>query len=312
MGKTTLCNAITGLLPPGTTARGAIRLAGEPILGLTPNAITERGVAYVPQGRRVWPSLSVDEHLRLASRGANRGAWTVDRVYKTFPRLAERKGNGGAQLSGGEQQMLAIARALLLNPASAGDGRTHRGPRAGHRRAGRGDAADAGQEGEIAVLLIEQNLGVAIAVADTIDVMVNGRIARTMPAAELDGRSRTAAAPARRPRRRRRDRRRSAAGIAAGTTARVPMPDRAPDVHRSARAARATRSGYSPSGAPATRSIPARPGPPTRPAAYATSIGGMPLDPQVTPRDRLLERSARSGRRSRRCGAARVPRCRGP
>ena len=67
----------------------------------------------MPQGRRVWPSLSVDEHLRLARR---RGPWTVERIYQTFPRLAERRANGGAELSGGEQQMLAISRALLFNP----------------------------------------------------------------------------------------------------------------------------------------------------------------------------------------------------
>jgi ABC-type branched-subunit amino acid transport system ATPase component len=109
MGKTTLCNAITGLV----RARGSIKLAGEEILGLPPNVITEKGIGYVPQGRRVWPSLSVDEHLRLAVR---KGPWTVERIYKTFPRLAERKRNGGAELSGGEQQMLAISRALLFNP----------------------------------------------------------------------------------------------------------------------------------------------------------------------------------------------------
>src|SRR5207247_6606762 len=90
MGKSTLCNAITGLVP----ASGSVRLGGEEILGLPPNAITERGVGYVPQGRRVWPSLSVDEHLRLAGRW-RRGPWTVERIYRTFPRLAERKGNGG-------------------------------------------------------------------------------------------------------------------------------------------------------------------------------------------------------------------------
>ena len=111
MGKTTLCNAITGLVP----ARGSVKLAGREILGLSPNAITELGIGYVPQGRRVWPSLTVDEHLRLAAKRAP-GAWTVERIYALFPRLAERTRNGGAELSGGEQQMLAIGRALLFNP----------------------------------------------------------------------------------------------------------------------------------------------------------------------------------------------------
>ena len=108
MGKTTLCNAITGLV----AAQGSVRLAGEEILGRSPHEITQRGIAYVPQGRRVWPSLSVDETLRLVARQRR----DVDRIYAMFPRLAERKGHGGAQLSGGEQQMLAIGRALLLDP----------------------------------------------------------------------------------------------------------------------------------------------------------------------------------------------------
>ena len=108
MGKTTLCNAITGLVP----ARGSVRLAGQELVGLAPHRITRLGIAYVPQGRRVWPSLTVDETLRLVARHRRE----VDRVYAMFPRLAERKGNGGSQLSGGEQQMLAIGRALLLEP----------------------------------------------------------------------------------------------------------------------------------------------------------------------------------------------------
>ncbi len=111
MGKTTLCNAITGLVP----ASGSVRLAGEEVLGLAPNEITGRGIGYVPQGRRVWPSLSVEEHLKLV-RGRGKGPWTMARVFELFPRLAERRHHGGAQLSGGEQQMLAIGRALLLNP----------------------------------------------------------------------------------------------------------------------------------------------------------------------------------------------------
>ena len=112
MGKTTLCNTIMGLVP---AAGGAIRAAGVDLLGLPTNEIVNLGIGYVPQGRRVWPSLTVDEHLRLAGR-QNKGHWTVARIYETFPQLAERRRHGGAQLSGGEQQMLAISRALLSNP----------------------------------------------------------------------------------------------------------------------------------------------------------------------------------------------------
>jgi uncharacterized protein (UPF0261 family)/ABC-type branched-subunit amino acid transport system ATPase component len=184
MGKTTLCNAVTGLIQGTGTASGSIRLGGEEILGLPPNAITDRGVGYVPQGRRVWPSLSVDEHLRLAARG-KRGAWTVERVYQAFPRLAERKGNGGAELSGGEQQMLAIARALLFNPRLLVMDEPTEGLAPVIVRQVADMLKRLAADGEIAVLLIEQNLGVAIEVADTVDVMVNGRIARSMPAADL-------------------------------------------------------------------------------------------------------------------------------
>jgi uncharacterized protein (UPF0261 family)/ABC-type branched-subunit amino acid transport system ATPase component len=180
MGKTTLCNAITGLVP----ASGSVRLAGEEILGLSPNRITDLGVGYVPQGRRVWPSLTVDEHLRLALRDRS-GPWTVARVYQTFPRLAERKGNGGAELSGGEQQMLAIARALLFNPILL----VMDEPTEGLAPVIVQQVAEMlkrlAADGSISVLLIEQNLGVAIEAADTVDVMVNGRIARSMPSAEL-------------------------------------------------------------------------------------------------------------------------------
>ncbi len=180
MGKTTLCNAITGLVP----ASGSVRLAGEEILRLPPNRITDLGVGYVPQGRRVWPSLTVDEHLKLAARDRS-GPWTVSRVYQTFPRLAERKGHGGAELSGGEQQMLAIARALLFNPTLL----VMDEPTEGLAPVIVQQVADMlkrlASDGEISVLLIEQNLGVAIDVADTVDVMVNGRIARSMTSAEL-------------------------------------------------------------------------------------------------------------------------------
>ncbi len=177
MGKTTLCNAITGLV----AASGSIKLAGEEILGLSPNVITRRGIAYVPQGRRVWPSLTVDETLKLVARKKR----DVDRVYTMFPRLAERKGNGGAQLSGGEQQMLAIGRALLLEPRLLVMDEPTEGlaPVIVEHVAQSLRALAAG--GEMGILLIEQNLGVALEVADSIGVMVNGRIAHQMPAAQL-------------------------------------------------------------------------------------------------------------------------------
>jgi uncharacterized protein (UPF0261 family)/ABC-type branched-subunit amino acid transport system ATPase component len=178
MGKTTLCNAITGLV----RARGSVKLSGEEILGLAPNAITDKGVGYVPQGRRVWPSLSVDEHLRLSAR---KGPWTVERIYQVFPRLSERKRNGGAELSGGEQQMLAISRALLLNPKLLVMDEPTEGLAPVIVQQVSAMLKSLAAEAEISVLLIEQNLGVAMEVADTIDVMVNGRIARSMPAAEL-------------------------------------------------------------------------------------------------------------------------------
>ena len=141
MGKTTLCKAIMGLVPASS---GSIRLAGQELCGLSPADVARLGVGYVPQGRRLWRSLTVDEHLRLmAVKG---GAWSVDRIYATFPRLAERKANGGAQLSGGEQQMLAISRALLAEPASAPHGRANRRARPRDRHSGRADA-DAARRG---------------------------------------------------------------------------------------------------------------------------------------------------------------------
>src|SRR5579883_2069773 len=180
MGKTTLCNAVTGLIP----GSGSVKFAGREILGLAPNEITALGIAYVPQGRRVWPSLSVDEHLRLVQRGG-KGPWTIARVYQMFPRLAERRHNGGAQLSGGEQQMLAIARALLLNPKLLVMDEPTEGlaPVIVEQVTETLKSLAGGRE--ISVLLVEQNLGVAIDVADSVAVMVNGRIARMMSAAEL-------------------------------------------------------------------------------------------------------------------------------
>ena len=114
MGKTTLCAAIMGLSPPRVT--GSVLFEGHELVGRPSHKIAGIGIGYVPQGRRLFPSLSVDEHLRMVSGRDGTRRWTTEQVYELFPRLAERKRNGGAQLSGGEQQMLAIGRALVTNP----------------------------------------------------------------------------------------------------------------------------------------------------------------------------------------------------
>ena len=180
MGKTTLCSAIMGLLP---VQRGSIRMAGEELVGLPSYRIANLGVGYTPQGRRLWPSLTVHEHLRLAWKGG--GAWNVDRVYDAFPRLAERRNNGGGQLSGGEQQMLAIARSLLQDPELLIlDEPTEGLAPLIVDQVEKLLAALAG-ENRVAVLLIEQNISVATAISERVSIMVNGRIRRTMPSAEL-------------------------------------------------------------------------------------------------------------------------------
>ena len=180
MGKTTLCNAIMGLLP---VRRGSIRFEGDDITGLPPYQVAVRGIAYTPQGRRLWPSLTVDEHLRLAGRGG--GSWTVDRVYDVFPRLAERRRNGGGQLSGGEQQMLAIARALLQDPRLLVLDEPTEGLAPLIVAQLEELLSTLAAEGDVAILLIEQNIGVATAIAEDVAIMVNGRISRVIPAGEL-------------------------------------------------------------------------------------------------------------------------------
>ena len=181
MGKTTLCKTIMGLT---RATGGSVRLNGEDITNSAPARVARLGVGYVPQGRRLWRSLTVDEHLRLTS-GIRRGPWTIERIYQTFPRLAERKNNGGAHLSGGEQQMLAISRALLTNPKLL----VMDEPTEGLAPVIVAQVEDMlvrlGEEGDIAVLVIEQNIGVATAVAREVAIMVNGRINRMIDSARL-------------------------------------------------------------------------------------------------------------------------------
>src|SRR5262249_39804306 len=115
-GKTTCLSTLIGFLRPRD---GDIRLNGEPIAGLSPERIARMGLGLVPQGRRVFASLSVRENLRGAERAAGGGAaksWAIDDVFETFPRLGERQAQAAGSLSGGEQQMLAIGRALVSNP----------------------------------------------------------------------------------------------------------------------------------------------------------------------------------------------------
>jgi branched-chain amino acid transport system ATP-binding protein len=115
MGKTTLLRAMLGLVKP---RGGEVLVRGTPMTGAEPYLVARRGVAYVPEGRGIFPNLSVRENLVMAARAGPDGKrdWTFERVLQTFPRLAERLGHGGAQLSGGEQQMLTIGRALMTNP----------------------------------------------------------------------------------------------------------------------------------------------------------------------------------------------------
>ncbi|MEY8099454.1 ABC transporter permease [Falsihalocynthiibacter sp. S25ZX9] len=180
MGKTTLCKAIMGLVP---VRSGSISFGGQSLAGLGPAEIARLGIGYVPQGRRLWKSLTVDEHLQLvATKG---GDWTPERIYSVFPRLAERKSNGGAQLSGGEQQMLAIGRALLLNPKLL----VMDEPTEGLAPVIVNQVAEMlvqlGRQGDMDVLVIEQNIGVATSVAEQVAIMVNGKVNRVMDAGLL-------------------------------------------------------------------------------------------------------------------------------
>lgn len=179
MGKTTFCHGIMGL---ANVTAGSITLDGVPLQGLPPHRIAAHGIALVPQGRRLFQSLTVDEHLKLAQR--SKGSWTRERVYDTFPRLAERRQNLGAELSGGEQQMVAIARALLSNPRLIIMDEPTEGLAPVMVEQVVKVLQNLVQEGN-ALLLVEQNLGVALAVADEVAVMLNGVFERRVTADAL-------------------------------------------------------------------------------------------------------------------------------
>ncbi|MER5485233.1 ABC transporter ATP-binding protein [Streptomyces sp. NPDC002812] len=184
VGKTTLISTVMGLVRP---YEGSVLLDGRELAGARVDVIARAGVGVVPQGRRVFAPLTVDEHLTIASRSRARGPWTRARILDLLPRLGERLGHRGDELSGGEQQMLAIARALLGNPRlllldEPSDGLA---------------PAIVSQVGEVirevstqgmSVVLVEQNLGLALSVAGSVAVMQKGVIVHQSAAAELASR----------------------------------------------------------------------------------------------------------------------------
>jgi branched-chain amino acid transport system ATP-binding protein len=160
-----------------------VRLAGEELLGRSVHHVAASGIGYVPQGRRIFPSLTVHEHLRMVAR--SRSPWTAARVYDLFPRLAERRKVGAGSLSGGEQQMLAIGRALLLDPRLVLMDEPSEGLAPAIVGELVGALADLVSDG-LRVLVVEQNLGVATALSQRLLVMLNGRIVDESTPAALE------------------------------------------------------------------------------------------------------------------------------
>lgn len=174
VGKTTLVGAIMGLVP---ATSGSIRFDGEELIGSPPHVIARRGIALVPQGRRLFPTLTVQENLTIARRDRRPGDWDLDAVYELLPRLAERRDNRGSQLSGGEQQMVAIGRALLRNPRlmlldEPSEGLAPRIVEA------IGDVLETLRDNDVPALLVEQNLGAGVRLASEVYIMTKARIAR--------------------------------------------------------------------------------------------------------------------------------------
>ena len=180
-GKSTLLAAVMGLLRP---TAGSVRLQGRDLAGRPANQVARAGVALVPQGRRVFAGLTVEQNLQVASGRRGAGPWTPAGVYELLPQLGERRRHRADQLSGGEQQMLAVARALLLNPRlllldEPSDGLA---PAVVARVA----ALLAGLRDQgLAILLVEQDLRTAFAVADEITVLGKGEIVHRSPTPEF-------------------------------------------------------------------------------------------------------------------------------
>jgi branched-chain amino acid transport system ATP-binding protein len=173
VGKTTLMRSIVGFTPP---RRGRIRFAGEEIQSLPAHTIARRGIGLVPQGRRIFGSLTVVENLLIGARpGAGEPRWTLETVFDLFPRLRERKGNFGGQLSGGEQSMLSIGRALMSNPTILLMDEPSEGLAPLIVREVEKTLRQLREIG-LAVVIVEQNLPLALAVSDTAYIISKGRI----------------------------------------------------------------------------------------------------------------------------------------
>ena len=189
MGKTTAVRAVMGLLPSvgGRLLGGRIAVDGEPVSGLPPHRVAQRGLGLVPEGRQVFPTLTVEENLTATAAnraGTTSPRWTLPEVYALFPRLRERRGNTGAKLSGGEQQMLAIGRALMTNPRLLILDEATEGLAPLVRAEIWAVLAKLKAEGQ-AILLIDKNLAAVLRLADRHVVIERGRAVWTGTSAEL-------------------------------------------------------------------------------------------------------------------------------
>ncbi len=180
-GKTTCLSAIMGFVRP---RRGVISLFGETVSGLSPEAIARRGICLVPQGRRVFPTLSVAENLRVARQSVRGNTWTEKRIFELFPRLFERRHTPAGALSGGEQQMLAIGRALMGNPRVLLLDEPSEGL-APQMVAEIGRIILQLKNEGMAMVLVEQNIGLAMSLADDVAIVNTGAIVVTGTAAEV-------------------------------------------------------------------------------------------------------------------------------
>lgn len=184
MGKTTLCDAVMGFRP---STAGSITLDGVLLTGKQPHQVARQGVAYVPQGRRLFRSLTVYEHMRIAYRAGRRrvGPWTIDSLYELFPNLRDAQSRKAQQLSGGEQQMLAISRALLTQPRLVILDEPSEGLAPIVVEKIIETLQRLAQEQAQALLVIEQNLNVATALSDELWVMSTGQIVDRVRSADL-------------------------------------------------------------------------------------------------------------------------------